>query len=90
MTNSTDLVLYTLKDRVAIIQLNQAESRNAMTPEMGEALANAIERAEKEANAIALLGSEKAFSAGTNLKSSRLDNINACLLYTSPSPRDRG
>ena len=77
MTNSTDLVLYTLKDRVAIIQLNQAESRNAMTPEMGDALANAIGRAEKEASAIALLGSEKAFSAGTNLKSSRLDNINA-------------
>ena len=57
MTDSTELVLYTLKDGVAIVQLNQAESRNAMTPEMGEALAAAIGRAEKEAGAIALLGS---------------------------------
>jgi 2-(1,2-epoxy-1,2-dihydrophenyl)acetyl-CoA isomerase len=46
-----------------------------MTPEMGEALAAAIERAGNEAGAIALLGGEKAFSAGTNLKSSRMDNI---------------
>ncbi len=75
MTNTNDLVLYTLKDRVAIVQLNDPESRNAMTPEMGEALAAAIERGAKEANAIALIGGEKAFSAGTNLKSSRMDNI---------------
>lgn len=75
MTNTNDLVLYTLKDRVAIVQLNDPESRNAMTPEMGEALAAAIERGANEAGAIALLGGEKAFSAGTNLKSSRMDNI---------------
>lgn len=75
MTNTNDLVLYTLKDRVAIVQLNDPESRNAMTPEMGQALAAAIERGAKEANAIALIGGEKAFSAGTNLKSSRMDNI---------------
>ena len=75
MANTNDLVLYTLKDRVAVVQLNQPESRNAMTPEMGEALAAAIARGEKEAGAIALLGGEKAFSAGANLKSSRMDNI---------------
>lgn len=75
MANTNDLVLYTLKDRVAVVQLNQPESRNAMTPEMGEALASAIERGEKEAGAIVLLGGEKAFSAGANLKSSRMDNI---------------
>ena len=75
MANNNDLVLYTLKDGVAIVQLNAPESRNAMTPEMGEALASAIERGAKEADAIALIGGEKAFSAGSNLKSSRMDNI---------------
>ena len=75
MADTNDLVLYKLKDRVAIVQLNAPESRNAMTPEMGEALAAAIARGAKEAGAIALLGGEKAFSAGTNLKSSRMDNI---------------
>ena len=87
MTDNKELVLYTLEEGVAIVQLNQAESRNAMTPEMGEALASAIARANNEAKAIVLLGGEKAFSAGANLKSSRMDNI-SCLLYTSPSPRD--
>ena len=77
MTNTEELVLYTLEEGVAIVQLNQAESRNAMTPEMGEALASAIERASDEAKAIVLLGGEKAFSAGANLKSSRMDNISA-------------
>lgn len=73
MTNNTELVLYKVENRVAIIQLNQPETRNAMTPEMGQALADIIQRAATEAGAIALLGSEKAFSAGANLKSSRMD-----------------
>ena len=75
MTNTAEPVLYTLKDRVAIVQLNQPESRNAMTAEMGRALAAAIERASKEAGAIALLGHEKAFCAGADLKSERMNNI---------------
>ncbi len=73
MTNTTDPVLYKLENRVAIVQLNQPETRNAMTPEMGRALVDAIDRASKEAGAIALLGSDKAFCAGANLKSSRMD-----------------
>lgn len=77
MSKSTEPVLYTLKDKVAIVQLNQPESRNAMTPEMGRALAASIDRAAKEAKAIALLGGEKAFCAGADLKSSRMQNINA-------------
>jgi len=77
MSNNSEPVLYTLKDRVAIVQLNQPESRNAMTPEMGRALAEAIERAADEASAIALLGSDKAFCAGANLKSSRMDDPSA-------------
>lgn len=74
MPSSTDPVLYTLENRVAIVRLNQPETRNAMTPEMGQALADAIDRGAKEAGAIALLGSEKAFCAGANLKSSRMEN----------------
>lgn len=76
MTNS-EPVLYKLQDRVAIIQLNQAESMNAMTPEMGQALFDAVERAAKEANAIALFGSERAFCAGANMKSNRAQGNNS-------------
>lgn len=75
MTNVSDPVSYKLDDRVAIVRLNQPETRNAMTREMGEALAEAIERGAKQAGAIALLGSDKAFCAGADLKSSRMDNI---------------
>ena len=75
MTSNTDIVLYRLEGRVAVVQLNQPETRNAMTPDMGRALAAAIDRAEKEADAIALIGDEKAFCAGANLTSSRMDNI---------------
>jgi len=75
MSNSSAPVLYELKDRVAIVTLNQPDSRNAMTQEMGLALAESIERAKTEAGAIALLGSKKAFCSGADLKGSRMSNI---------------
>ena len=68
-------VLYQLQDGIALVRLNQPETRNAMTKEMGIALLESFERATQEAQAVVILGSEKAFCAGADLKNSRMDNI---------------
>lgn len=73
----TQYVLYELKDNVAVVTLNQPDSRNAISPEFAQALDQAIDRGSKEARAIVLLGSEKAFSAGANLKNSKLTEENS-------------
>jgi len=71
----TNPVLYQLQDGIALVRLNQPETRNAMTKEMGIALLESFERATQEAQAVVILGSEKAFCAGADLKNSRMDNI---------------
>lgn len=73
MTNDNKL-LYKLENDVAVISLNQPEIMNAISPDFARELESAIDRASSEARAIALLGSERAFSAGANLKSDRFDD----------------
>lgn len=64
-----DLVLYDVRDRVALITVNDPDRRNAVTDAMSGQLRDAVERAESDAgvHAIVLTGAGKAFCAGADL-----------------------
>jgi enoyl-CoA hydratase len=65
----SDLVLYTVKDRAALITVNDPDRRNAVTAAMSAALRTAIERAEADdgVHAVIVTGAGKAFCAGADL-----------------------
>jgi enoyl-CoA hydratase len=65
----SDLVLYTVKDRAALITVNDPDRRNAVTAAMSAALRAAIERAEADdgVHAVIVTGAGKAFCAGADL-----------------------
>jgi enoyl-CoA hydratase len=65
----SDLVLYTVTDRVALITVNDPDRRNAVTDAMSVALRAAIERAEAGdgVHAVIVTGAGKAFCAGADL-----------------------
>ena len=69
-----EYLLYKIEKNVAVITLNQPDSMNAISPDFAQVLEEAIDCASQEANAILLLGSDRAFSAGANLKSNRFDD----------------
>lgn len=72
------LVLYEVKDSVAVITLNRAEKRNALNAEMIDLLSQHLHTAseDKEVKAIVIRGAgEKAFTAGFDLKESMENNI---------------
>jgi 2-(1,2-epoxy-1,2-dihydrophenyl)acetyl-CoA isomerase len=71
-----EYLLYEIKNNVAVITLNQPDSMNAISPEFAQALETAIDYASKDAGAIVLLGSDRAFSSGANLKTNRFDQGN--------------
>ncbi len=61
---------YSKENRIATIQLNRPEKRNAFTPEMSESIYRALEdsMADKEIRVIVLTGSGRAFCAGADVK----------------------
>lgn len=61
------LVDYHLEDGVAVIRLNQPETRNAMSRAMGPQLMACLDRAEQEARAIVLTHAGSAFCSGAAL-----------------------
>jgi enoyl-CoA hydratase len=65
----SDLVLFDVADRVALITVNDPDRRNAVTDAMSVALRGAIERAETDpdVHAVVVTGSGKAFCAGADL-----------------------
>ncbi|OBJ72309.1 enoyl-CoA hydratase [Mycobacterium sp. 1274756.6] len=65
----SDLVLYSVTDRVALITVNDPDRRNAVTGAMSAQLRAAVERAEAdpEVHAVVLTGAGKAFCAGADL-----------------------
>lgn len=72
------LVLYEVKDSIAVITLNRAEKRNALNAEMIHLLDTYLHQANDaaEVKAIVLRGAgEKAFTAGFDLKESMGNNI---------------
>lgn len=68
MTTS-DVVLLSVVDRVALITVNDPERRNAFTDEMSAQLRAAVEGAEAdpEVHAVVVTGAGKAFCAGADL-----------------------
>jgi enoyl-CoA hydratase/carnithine racemase len=63
------VVLYEVKDRVAVVTLNRPEQMNAVTPPMRYQLADVMARAanDPEARVIVLTGAGRAFSAGIDM-----------------------
>ncbi|HMQ00057.1 MAG TPA: enoyl-CoA hydratase-related protein [Cyclobacteriaceae bacterium] len=63
------LVLYNTSNRIASITLNREEKRNALSPDLVQALKDAFDRAAKddEAKVIILKGGKQAFCAGADL-----------------------
>ncbi len=66
-TVTGDIVTYELKGKVALVGLNRAEKRNAISDRVVEALAVAVARAEREAKAAVLFGYGNHFCAGLDL-----------------------
>jgi enoyl-CoA hydratase len=65
----TDSVLYDVRDRIALITVNDPDRRNAFTPDMSERLEAAVARAENDqgVHALVVTGAGKAFCAGADL-----------------------
>jgi 2-(1,2-epoxy-1,2-dihydrophenyl)acetyl-CoA isomerase len=61
------LVLCEQRDAVAVISLNAPDTLNALTPQMLDALAAALQSAMKGARAIVLRGEGRGFCAGFNI-----------------------
>lgn len=64
-----DLVRYALADRVVVITVNDPDRRNAVTEAMSCELRDAVQRAESDsqAHAVVITGAGKAFCAGADL-----------------------
>ena len=74
-------------DGVALVTINSPRTMNALSSKVLAELLGAFTELEAASavRAIVLTGAgEKAFVAGANIT-----EMSSCLLYTSPSPRDR-
>jgi enoyl-CoA hydratase len=65
----TELVLFSIENRVALITVNDPDRRNALTDEMSAGLRAAVERAEADpgVHVVVVTGAGKAFCAGADL-----------------------
>ncbi|MEO5597020.1 MAG: enoyl-CoA hydratase-related protein [Novosphingobium sp.] len=70
---SYETVLYEVVDGVAVIKLNQPETLNAMTDQLGIDLRDALWRAGKEARAILVGSVGRGFCSGANLAAGGID-----------------
>lgn len=66
-----DKILYSLKDDVAHISLNDPETRNAISEAMAGEIIDALSRAGGESRAVLLSGEGRGFSSGANLTDAR-------------------
>lgn len=71
-------ILYERDGAVGVITLNRPDAMNALNLEMGEMLAEVVERArfDERARAVVMTGAGRAFSAGGDLKAMKA-NLNA-------------
>lgn len=63
----SEILSYELRDGVALLKMDDAKA-NALSHEMLDAIDGALDRAEKEAGAVVLVGRPGRFSAGFDLK----------------------
>ena len=79
---TADPVQLEIEKGVATVKLNQPEVRNALTHELRTAFRDIIGSLEfnEDVRCVVIAGAGNHFMAG--------GDIRACLLYTSPSPRD--
>jgi enoyl-CoA hydratase len=65
----SDLVLYTVTNRIALLTVNDPDRRNAVTAEISGLLRAAVERAEADpdVHAVVVTGAGRAFCAGADL-----------------------
>lgn len=66
-------VLYDIVDDVAVIKMNQPDTLNAMTQEMGQELLEATWQAEREARAMLIGAVGRGFCSGANLGAGGID-----------------
>src|ERR1700709_292077 len=68
-TQEETVVLYEVRDHVAVVTLNWPEQMNAITPPLRYQLADVMARAanDPEARVIVLTGAARAFSAGIDM-----------------------
>lgn len=60
-------VLLEHNDSIAVITINDPERRNALTIDLSQELADQVEQAEQQANALIVTGAPPAFCAGADL-----------------------
>lgn len=67
---STEHVLTDLQDRVLTLRLNRPDKKNALTQAMYTAMADAVEKADQDANVrvILITGTDDCFSSGNDLQ----------------------
>ncbi len=83
-TSSPGPLAYTLEGKTAILAMDDGKA-NALSDAMIEALTAALDRAEKEANAVVLVGRPDRFCAGFDLKVMMSGPENAKALLTRGS-----
>jgi enoyl-CoA hydratase/carnithine racemase len=66
----SDLIQSSQDGNVALLRLNRPEARNALSPELMEALAGELERldSDPEVRCVVIAGSDKVFAAGADIK----------------------
>ena len=69
-----DVVRYEVRERVAVITVNDPDRRNAVTDAMSAQLRDAVERAERDSgvHAVVVTGAGRAFCAGADLSRLRV------------------
>src|SRR5215470_2314013 len=68
--STDDLVLFERRGNVALLTLNRPNARNAISPEVSQAMAAALDEieADSELRVVVLTGAGEVFSAGADLK----------------------
>jgi 2-(1,2-epoxy-1,2-dihydrophenyl)acetyl-CoA isomerase len=79
MSDEAPPLLENREGAVAILTLNEPAKRNALTPALRAALAEAIERIERDSaiRAVVLTGDRQAFSAGGDLSAMEVEGLGA-------------
>jgi enoyl-CoA hydratase/carnithine racemase len=81
------LVETSVDDRVALCRLNRPEARNALSPELMEELASAVERydTDPEIRCIVIAGDDETFASGADIRALRERTFEEALRHPAAS-----